>query len=212
VNELLLLRFQLGARVKKTGAVYYRVVGRTACNDRVYWFYYETREPDVYVKAQLLGPVTVGGQSNLFAIPYDADRHWRGGQYHAALPVARRPVTVALELLDGAGHHLGRLRYHLGTVDGSGSVDVSATTDWDHGADWADGVGLRVDVRDSGGPDRPWGGASREGPVVSRRGSVPPGSGPAREGPAPEGPAREGAGARGPVPSTARPSRELAPC
>ncbi|HEY2672808.1 MAG TPA: hypothetical protein VGJ07_20875 [Rugosimonospora sp.] len=175
MKELLLLRFQLGARVKKAGAVYYRVVGRTACDDRVYWFYYETRGPDVYVKAQLLGPVTVGGQSNLFAIPYDADRHWRSGQYHAALPIARRPATVALELLDGVGHHLGRLRYHLGTVGGSGSVDVSATTDRDHGAgwgdgaDWGDGVGLRVDVRESGGPDRPWGGAPREGPVPAAR-------------------------------------------
>ncbi|GIH17633.1 hypothetical protein [Rugosimonospora africana] len=149
MNELLLLRFQLGARVRNAGAVYYRVIERAPLTDRVFWFYYETRGPDVYVKAQALGPVTVGGEANLFAIPYDADRRWRSGQYHAALPVARHPDTVALDLLDGAGHRLGRLSYRLGPVNGSGPhvSGPAAGAGW---PGWGDGVGLRVDVRGSG--------------------------------------------------------------
>jgi hypothetical protein len=168
MKELLLLRFQLGARVRKAGAVYYRVIERTPLTDRVYWFYYETRGPDVYVKAQSLGPLTVGGQANLFAIPYDADRRWRGGQYHAALPAARRPETVALDLLDGAGHHLGRIAYRLGPTNGSGLAglaEVSGPAAGGGRPGWGDGVGLWIDVRGSGGFDRLW-------PLVPARGSV----------------------------------------
>lgn len=60
-----------------------------------------------------LGVPPVGGQANLFKIPYDADlpasEEWRDGQFHAVLPTtdhAEGRWLLTLEVFDAAGNRL----------------------------------------------------------------------------------------------------------
>ena len=65
------------------------------------------------IESEVLGPVTLGGNANLYKIPYDADADWNAGQYHGFLntkdsrwddPTKRHLVTV--EVFDDAGTRL----------------------------------------------------------------------------------------------------------
>lgn len=108
-------------RAAPVGARYYRIsvaaadangdpVGpRTTIDAPLSWLYYEVVGTDVWVKSQVLGPVSVGGEAGLFAIPFDADRDWQSGQVHGVVPSTsfadgRHLVTV--EVFDGAGNRL----------------------------------------------------------------------------------------------------------
>jgi hypothetical protein len=115
------LRYHFSEPMKGIGATYYRisfVASDTSGNptgprhyltDPLSWKKYVIVYPDILVDSQVLGPVTVGGESNLFTIPYDADADWQSGQYHGVLgstgfPEGRYLLTV--ELFDGAGQKL----------------------------------------------------------------------------------------------------------
>jgi hypothetical protein len=92
----LLLRYHFSEPMKDLGAKYYRVsvvkadVNGNPSGTRTYlscneWYYYEIVGSDIYVLKQSLGPKSAGTQPFLYEIPYDADRDWQSGQYHALL-------------------------------------------------------------------------------------------------------------------------------
>lgn len=113
----LLLRYHFSEAMKSVGAKYYRVsVAASDGNgnpsgDRTYlpvsqWLYYEVVGTDIYVKKQALGPHGAGTQNNLYEIPYDADRDWQSGQYHAVLDstqFANGRFLLTVEVFDAAG-------------------------------------------------------------------------------------------------------------
>jgi len=117
----LALRYHFSESMKGVGAVYYRVSviaadangdptgPRTYLGQPLSWLYYEVVGPDIFVLAQSLGPTTVGAESNLFLIPYDADHDWQSGQYHAYLDTTQFATgrhLVTLEVFDAAGQRL----------------------------------------------------------------------------------------------------------
>ena len=117
---LLRLRYHFSEPLKGAGAKYYRVsVSKSngagnPTGSRSYlapsaWRYYEVAGTDILVKNVALGPHSVGGEDDLYEIPYDADRDWQSGQYHALLSTegfddGRHLLT--LELFDAAGKML----------------------------------------------------------------------------------------------------------
>lgn len=113
----LLLRYHFSEPMKAVGAKYYRVSvvasdsNGNPTGTRTYlpasqWRYYEIIGTDIYVNKQALGPHNAGTQNNLYEIPYDADRDWQSGQYHAVLDTtqfANGRFLFTVEVFDAAG-------------------------------------------------------------------------------------------------------------
>lgn len=117
----LALHYHFSESMKGAGARYYRISairadglgnptgGRTTLGSPLGWLYMEAVGPNILVQAETLGPVTVGGESNLFLIPYDADHDWQDDQYHGFLDttgLANDRYLVMLEVFDGAGNKI----------------------------------------------------------------------------------------------------------
>ena len=114
------LRYHFSEAMKDVGAKYYRVSVVAAnsngdpVGDRTYlapgqWRYYEFVGGDVYSRKVALGPHNAGGQFNLYDIPYDADRDWHSGMYHALLNTndfANGRFLLTVEVFDSAGQLL----------------------------------------------------------------------------------------------------------
>jgi hypothetical protein len=112
------LRYAFSEALKTTGAVFYRVSviasdafgnpsgTRDYLEAPVSWKYFEITSGGLEIHEDLLGPVSAGGHNNLFRIPYDADRDWQSGQYHALLDTATHPegrYLLTLEVFNAAG-------------------------------------------------------------------------------------------------------------
>jgi hypothetical protein len=135
----LLLRYAFSEDMKGIGARYYRISvcaaningdptgSRTYLFDSVAWKKYVIVGTDINVESVALGPVPpVGGQSNLFTIPYDADADWLSGQYHATLDTttfANGRFLLTLEVFDAAGTQLRP----TGTPDSGGTTQAGFT-------------------------------------------------------------------------------------
>ncbi|HEU0251404.1 MAG TPA: hypothetical protein VFR12_00135 [Pyrinomonadaceae bacterium] len=120
------LNYMFSEDMRSVGAKYYRIsvteadasgapVGtRHFLTDGLSWDRGIATATGVDTEAVNLGPFTVGGASNLFLIPYDADPgEWNSGQYHGAIntglarwedPNKRHLVTV--EVFDAGGQRL----------------------------------------------------------------------------------------------------------
>ena len=135
----LLLRYAFSEPMKGIGARYYRISvcaadnngnptgTRTYLSDSVAWKKYVIVGTDVNVESVALGPVPpLGGQSNLFLIPYDADADWMSGQYHAVLGTtnfANGRFLLTVEVFDAAGTQLRP----NGTLDSGGTTEAAFT-------------------------------------------------------------------------------------
>lgn len=112
------LRYAFSEPLKGAGAQFYRIsviaadntgapVGvRTYLSAGLSWKRY-TGGGDVVPES--LGPVSVGGQDNLYRIPYDADADWQSGQYHGYLDTTDFPegrYLLTLEVFNNAGQQL----------------------------------------------------------------------------------------------------------
>jgi hypothetical protein len=117
----LALHYHFSESMKGVGARYYRISAiradgagnptgaRTTLASSVGWLYYQTVGPDILVQAENLGPLTVGGESNLYRIPYDADHDWQDDQYHGYLDTTALDndrYLVMIEVFDNAGNKL----------------------------------------------------------------------------------------------------------
>jgi hypothetical protein len=115
------LRYHFSEDMKGVGATYYRISvvasdangnptgPRTYLTDPVSWKKYVIVWPDILVDSQVLGPVSIGSESNLFTIPYDADADWQSGQYHGVLGTGGFPegrYLLTLEVFNGAGQKI----------------------------------------------------------------------------------------------------------
>lgn len=135
----LLLRYAFSEPMKGVGARYYRIsvsaadtngnpVGsRTYLSDSVAWRKYVIVGIDTLVESVALGPLApVGGQNNLFTIPYDADADWQSGQYHAALDTtkfANGRFLLTVEVFNAAGVQLRP----TGTLDSGATTEAAFT-------------------------------------------------------------------------------------
>ena len=131
------LRYHFSEAMKDIGARYYRVSVVGSDNNgnptgpRTYlspadWYYYEFSFPFINVDKVSLGPNNVGGQGDLYEIPYDADRDWQSGQYHALLDTTdftNGRFLLTVEVFDAAGN----LIRPTGTPDPGGSVQGAFT-------------------------------------------------------------------------------------
>jgi len=117
----LALHYHFSESMKGAGARYYRITAvhadgsgnptgaPTVLGSALGWLYMEAVGPNILVQAQTLGPVTVGGENNLYLIPYHADHDWQDDQYHGFLDttaLANDRYLVMLEVFDGAGNKL----------------------------------------------------------------------------------------------------------
>ena len=130
------LRYHFSEPMRAIGARYYRVSVVGADNNgnptgsRRYlspaeWYYYEFT-PSISVEKVALGPFNVGGQGDLYEIPYDADRDWQSGQYHALLNTteyANGRFLLTVEVFDNDGN----LIRPTGTATPGGSVEGDFT-------------------------------------------------------------------------------------
>jgi len=120
-GDTLALHYHFSESMKAAGARYYRIStiradasgnptgARTTLGSAVGWLYMESVGPDILVQAETLGPVAVGGESNLFLIPYHADHDWQDDQYHGFLDttaLANDRYLIMLEVFDGAGNKI----------------------------------------------------------------------------------------------------------
>jgi hypothetical protein len=74
----------------------------------VAWYWYDYTLPYGSMQSASLGPVPVGGESNLYTIPFRYDRDWAWSA-HAFFDTTRFPqgrYLVMLEVFDGAGQRL----------------------------------------------------------------------------------------------------------
>ena len=134
---MLRLRYHFSEEMKGIGAKYYRVsvvasdANGQPTGSRTYlspnqWKYYEKIGSDIYVLKASLGPNSAGGNNHLYKIPYDADRDWQSGQYHAMLDTrdfANGRFLLTVEVFDNAGN----LIRPMGTPDPGGSVQGGFT-------------------------------------------------------------------------------------
>ncbi len=131
------LRYFFSEPMKSVGAKYFRVsvvesddFGNPT-GERKYlapseWKYYEIIGTDIYMRSIALGPHTAGSQNHLYEIPYDADRIWQSGQYHAILNTnnyKNKRHLVMLEMFDSTG----KLLRPTGTPNPGGSVEAAFT-------------------------------------------------------------------------------------
>ncbi len=118
------LRYEFTDGMAALGAVYYRVsvaaadnagdpIGSFAPLPVPQWKFWEISSGNDGTHS--LGPVTVGGESNLYVIPFDgvaplsANDEWHDGQYHALLDTSAKQegrYLVAVEVFDGGGNRL----------------------------------------------------------------------------------------------------------
>ena len=119
------LNYKFSEGMKAIGARYYRISISEADNngnptgtreylsDGLVWKKFVVVGTDIVTQSENLGPDTVGGNPNLFKIPYNADGAWLAGQYHGFLntndsrwsnPDKRHLVTI--EVFDSAGTRL----------------------------------------------------------------------------------------------------------
>ena len=131
---MLSLRYFFSEEMRNIGARYYRVSVIPADSNgnptgtRTYlqanrWKYYEISGSDILVRYESLEANSIGGQHNLLKIPYDADRIWQSGQYHAIINTnehADGRFLLTLELFNDAG----KLLRPTGTPDPDGSVEA----------------------------------------------------------------------------------------
>lgn len=124
----------IGASMKALGARYYRVSvsaanaagnptgSRTYYHTNLGWLYYNV-DPITHIittEEDPLGPVTRGTQSNLYKIPYDNDRDWQDGQWHAFINTADFPdgqYLITIEVFDNGGIRL--VPNGVPTIDGT---------------------------------------------------------------------------------------------
>jgi hypothetical protein len=117
----LALHYHFSESMKAAGARYYRIStvradgngnptgGRTTLGAPLGWLYMEAVGPNILVQAETLGPVTVGGENDLYTIPYFADHDWQDDQYHGFLDtttLADDRYLIMIEVFDGAGNRL----------------------------------------------------------------------------------------------------------
>ncbi len=131
------LRYFFSEPMKSVGAKYYRVsvvesdAFGNPTGERKYlapseWKYYEIIGTIIYVRSTALGPHSAGGQNHLYEIPYDADRIWQSGQYHALLDTTSyqdKRHLVMLEIFDSTG----KLLRPTGTPNPGGSTEAAYT-------------------------------------------------------------------------------------
>jgi len=129
------LRYYFSEAMKDIGAKYYRV-SIVAANhhgnpvgDRTYlaptqWRYYEYVDTEIHVHKTALGPHNAGGQFNLYEIPYDADREWQDGLYHAMLDTTQHTegrYLLMVEVFNAAG----KLLRPTGTANPGDSTEAA---------------------------------------------------------------------------------------
>jgi hypothetical protein len=117
----LALHYHFSESMKGTGAQYYRIStiradasgnptgGRTTLAAPLGWLYMEAVGPNILVQAENLGPQTVGGENDLYRIPYFSDHDWQDDQYHGFLDTTALSddrYLVMIEVFDGAGNRL----------------------------------------------------------------------------------------------------------
>jgi hypothetical protein len=115
-----------GASMKALGAVYYRVqwAPANAAGDPAgtwetlpvpAWSTWRIDSGDILPGSHTLGPHSVGGENDLFHIPFEtgdplvADEEWQDGQFHAVVPTASKPegrYLVRIEVFDAGGTRL----------------------------------------------------------------------------------------------------------
>ncbi|HKE75960.1 MAG TPA: hypothetical protein VKB57_20250 [Acidimicrobiales bacterium] len=115
-----------GASMKALGAVYYRVqwAPANAAGDPAgawetlpvpAWSTWRIVAGDIVPGSHALGPNPVGGEPDLFFIPFEtgdplvADEEWQDGQFHAIVPTASKVegrYLVRIEVFDAAGTRL----------------------------------------------------------------------------------------------------------
>lgn len=119
---LLTFNFSEGMKQSAVGAKYYRVSvseatpsgnptgTRTYYSDGLSWQKAVWNGTGIDIVPEGLGPFTVGGVSNLYAIPYDSNADWTGaGRHHAAINTSmfdNQQHLVTLEVFDAAGVRL----------------------------------------------------------------------------------------------------------
>jgi hypothetical protein len=117
----LALRYHFSEPLRGVGGRYYRIsvvradISGNPTGVRSYfaaplsWLYFEIVGTDINVQSESLGPLTVGGESDLYRIPYDADHDWKDGQYHATIDTtafADDRHLLMIEIFDGGGNRI----------------------------------------------------------------------------------------------------------
>jgi hypothetical protein len=117
----LALRYHFSEPLKGQDGIYYRVsvvradASGNPTGTRSYyasplsWLYFEIIGTDYWVQSDSLGPQTIGGEANLYRIPYDADRDWHDGQYHAFIDTtafANDRYLIMIEIFDATGNKI----------------------------------------------------------------------------------------------------------
>jgi hypothetical protein len=114
----LYLRYHFSEPLRGVGGSYYRIStihadgsgnptgARSYFASPLSWLYFEIVGTDIYIQSESLGPLTVGGESNLYRIPYDADHDWQDGQYHGIVDTtafANDRHLIMIEVFDASG-------------------------------------------------------------------------------------------------------------
>lgn len=129
-----LLYFDPG--MKALGATYYRLsivqsdstgnpllsATPQAIDNPVSWSYFQTVAGQTTIVPQTLGPNTVGTNSALFQIPYNADHDWLGDQFHQQLDTTKLPNN-----LSGTGPGNGQYLLVLEIFDNTGKRMIPQT-------------------------------------------------------------------------------------
>ena len=117
----LALRYHFSEPLRGEGGRYYRIsavradaVGnptgvRSYFASPLSWLYFEITATGIDVQSEPLGPLTVGGESNLYRIPYHADHDWKDGQYHGGIDTtafANDRHLIMIEVFDDAGNRI----------------------------------------------------------------------------------------------------------
>jgi hypothetical protein len=117
----LALRYHFSEPLRGVGGRYYRVSAVRADGSgnptgvRSYlaaplsWLYFEITSGGIDVQSEALGPLTVGGEANLYRIPYDADHDWKDGQFHGFLDTtgfAHDRHLIMIEVFDASGNRI----------------------------------------------------------------------------------------------------------
>ncbi|MEO6590285.1 MAG: hypothetical protein ABIP06_13385 [Pyrinomonadaceae bacterium] len=119
------LNYKFSEDMKAVGARYYRISiteadnngnptgAREYLSDGLAWKKFVIVGTDIETQSENLGPDTVGGNANLFKIPYNADGAWLAGQYHGFLNTndvrwnnLNKRHLVTVEVFDSAGARL----------------------------------------------------------------------------------------------------------
>lgn len=117
----LALRYHFSEPLRGVGGRYYRIsvvradgsgnpTGvRSYLAGALSWLYFEIAGGGINVQSEALGPLTVGGEANLYRIPYDADHDWKDGQFHGFLDTtgfAHDRHLIMIEVFDAGGNRI----------------------------------------------------------------------------------------------------------